>query len=374
MINNEKINFVLTGDENYVVPLSVVMTSILKNLPAKRMARFFLFTTNFSAQALKQISEVKKIRDCEIVNIPMNKYLKYFKQIDVSKFRLSYVSLVCYYRLLMLKILPRDVEKCFYVDGDMIVDTDLSVIYDRMSDTQIAAVVVEAFAMNSRKEILSHCYKMAAFEKFQRKPLKYPYFNAGFLLLNINIARKEHLFDKAMQFLKDNPNPPLADQDTLNAIIGQQYTDRIWYLPPEYNVFCDLGINDVSWKKDAYYSVKDIISAIAKPKIYHYAGGHKPWLDYENNHNSVWWKYCKMSPWKHISKPEKQVYSKIYKIYLFGCMHILTYINENKQTRQIFRIKLFKIFPLLKIKKKEIRLTVLLFDFIPLYIRKSYND
>lgn len=374
MTSQENINFVLTGDENYIMPLGVVMTSILKNLADNRKACFYLFTTNFSKSALDKIYEIKKIRECEIVNIPMEKYIHYFKDIDISKFKLSYVSLVCYYRLLMLKILPQSVKKCFYVDGDMIIDTDLSKIYDKMSADQIASVVVEAFAMNDRKNILSHLYKMKAFAKFQKEPLKYPYFNAGFLLLNIDMARKEHLFDKAMKFLNENPNPPLADQDTLNAIIGQQYTDKIEYLAPEYNVFCDLGINSVKWSKNAYYPVKLIEKSIKKPKIYHYAGGCKPWLNNENNHNSIWWKYCKLSPWKDIAKPQIQMNSWIVKFYLFNFLHILSYVCENHRNRQVFKIKFLKIFPLLKIKKKETRTDILLFGIIPLYIRKITHD
>ena len=78
-MNKKYINFVLTGDKNYVVQLAVVMTSILYNIKStKYTPRFFLFTTDFSDKDIKLISKIKNFKDCEIVNFPMEKYLHYF--------------------------------------------------------------------------------------------------------------------------------------------------------------------------------------------------------------------------------------------------------------------------------------------------------
>ena len=67
---------------------------------------------------------------------------------------------------------------------------------------------------------------------FSKNPLKYPYFNAGFFLVNIKLAKELNIFEKMFDFLNRHPNPPYADQDTLNAVIGQQYSDLINYLEP----------------------------------------------------------------------------------------------------------------------------------------------
>lgn len=269
----------------------------------------------------------------------------------------------------MLKILPDDVEKCFYVDGDMIVDTDLSDIYDNIGNN-LASVVVEAFAMNNKHEILSHCFKSEAFKNFQKDSSRHPYFNAGFMLLNIKKCKEYKLFEKALKFLDENPNPPYADQDTLNAIIGQQYTKYINFLSPKYNVFCDLGINRVVWKKEAYYAVNEIKKALKNPKIFHYAGGHKPWLDYEQNYNEKWWEYCKMSPWKDFKKPPKPLKEIILKYYLFNVFDIFQISKKIMNNKTIFKIKIFKILPLVKIKIKRNKYSVMLFNIVPLISKK----
>lgn len=332
-------NFVLTGDANYVMPISVVITSILKNLgPSEYTPRFFLFTTDFKERNIDKINEVSHIKKCKIINIPMEKYLHYFDCVDTSKFTLQYVSLVCYYRLLLFKILPEDVDKCFYVDGDMIIDTDLTSLYRDMPEDKLLAAVVEVLAMQRRKDILSHFTKYSSL--FKTEPLKYPYFNAGFFLANIKMAKKCKLFEQFIDFINNNPNPPYADQDTLNAICGQKYQKNMIYLPPEYNVFCSMYYKDKF--DDAYYP-KDIIQkAFAKPKIYHYGGPDKPWINRKIMHYwDIWWKYCRISPFKYIKKPKNYEF--------------ITYT------------KLFGLLPLFKYRKTEHSIALYLFDFIPLF-------
>lgn len=365
--NTEDINIVLTGDKNYVKPFSVCITSILENIDPKRHVRLFLFTTNMDHEDLYNFYVYEKKYNCHIINISMEKYTYLFNNIDVSKFKLCHVNIVCYFRLLMFKILPDDVEKCFYIDGDMIVETDLSLIYDKMESNKIAAVVVEDFAMNSRFEILSHCYKMKEFYNFQSDPFKYPYFNAGFLLININFAKKENIFSKCIEFINNNPTAPFADQDTLNAVIGQNYTNNIIYLNPEYNVFCDPGINKVVWK-ECYYNVEILKNAILHPKVYHYAGGNKPWLGSGQNHHSIWVKYLDKSLYY---KQKKTLYYLKKRIYLLDSIPFISVYERNTNNIKYKKYYLFEKIPLLKKIYSYERKTLFLFSAIKLYARKG---
>lgn len=118
----------------------------------------------------------------------------------ISTFKNKYISLATYYRLLMFKILPEDVDKCFYIDGDMIIDTDLSIIYDNLREEKLASVVVEPLAMQHKKSILPHCYEVEDFKNFQNDALEYPYFNTGLFLVNIKLANELNLFKKCLIF------------------------------------------------------------------------------------------------------------------------------------------------------------------------------
>ena len=326
-------NFVLTGDNNYIAPLGVCMTSILLNLADDRCARFFVFAENFTNDDIDKLYEIKNVRPCEVVIVNMKQYTHLFSCIDTSKFSLTYVNLVCYFRLLMLDILPDDVDKCFYIDGDMIIDSDLSYLYDSFDEKNIIGAVIEILAMQYRNDILKHFMQWDDLANFQRAPLKNPYFNAGFFLLNVKKAKELNLFQKAFDFLDKHPNPPYADQDTLNYIIGQQYPQLVQHFPPSYNVFCDM-FHDVNLYNDAFYSKDAIQEAFIHPKIYHYGGPNKPWINRKVRFfYSIWWRYCSLSPWWNLKEPDAE-----------------TETNNSENICSLLHVRLFNFFPIFKKK------------------------
>lgn len=350
---NKYINFVLTADSNYVNIIGITMTSILENLSKEKVARFFLFTQNFFDKDINELNKLKQYYNCEIINIPMDDYISLFSFADITKFKNNYISLACYFRLLMFKILPEDVEKCFYIDGDMIINTDLSELY--LPDKKLIAVTIEPHAMQNREHILSHCYEMDEFKNFQNDPYKFPYFNAGFFYLNVKMAKEFLLFDKFMEFLNKNPNPPYADQDTLNAVIGQNYTELIKYLPPEYNLFSGISYN-MEYNKLPYNPIS-IKYALHNPKIFHYAGQEKPWntFDIKNFYYEYWYYYSK-SPWK------KSTLTKMIK----------TFLNQKKLRRNLVSFRFSKKLKCLEILHKII-FTNQFQNYLVSIIVASYN-
>ena len=319
------INFVLTGDKNYPVPITVAITSIVANIDKSRTCRFFLLTTGFTEKDIKIAEKLKKKYKLEIINLPTENYLYLFDSVDTGSSKTPYVSLATYYRFLMFKILPDDVDKCFYIDGDIIVGTDLSIIYDELSTDKIASVVVEPLATQYKKSILSHCYELECFSNYKKDSSKYPYFNAGFLLFNIKMAKDLNIFQKLIDFMKIYPEIPYLDQDTLNAVVGQQYSNIINYLDPSYNVFCDMDYS-VPFD-DAYYPEEVIKESFKNPKIYHFGGPNKPWINNKVAHNyDVWWSYCKISPYKKLCNKDKKFISitenEKYKFYKFGFIKV----------------------------------------------------
>ena len=317
-MENKYINFVLCGDKNFIIPITVAITSILTNIDKSRIARFFLLTTGFSDKEINTILKLKKKYNFEIVNIPVENYIYLFDKIDITKCKIPYVSLATYYRFLMFKVLPENVDKCFYIDGDMIVDTDLSVIYDNLTEDKLASVVIEPLAMQHRKTILSHCYESEYFKNFKNDCLKYPYIQAGFFLINIKKAKDKKIFEQLIDFITVCPNTPYVDQDVINAVIGQQYSDLINYLEPSYNVFCNMDYDQPF--NDAFYNEEIIKNSFKKPKIYHYGGEWKPWnTTLTMHHYDIWWKYLKLSPYKKIKNPKKKIIGVIendrYRVY-----------------------------------------------------------
>lgn len=354
------VNVVLTGDKNYVYPMGVLITSIAENLSKNTKLRVFLFVQGFDENDKAELNKLLlQYNFLNIVYVDMDKYLHYFKECDVSTFRLQYISLATYFRLLMFKILPDDVDWCFYIDGDMTIDTDLAKLQSEIPENKLFAGVMEVFAMTERKTILAHLLKMTDFSKFAKNPFEAPYFNAGFFLANIGKLRKINIFDKMMDFLRRYPNPVYADQDTLNATIGQMYNKDIVLLDPAYNVFCN-----ISYRKDfesPIYSAKQVKEAFKKPKIYHFVGWEKPWKVKTQHFFDVWWKYAKKSPFYNVLKKSKpKVYQKQEK-YLVLSIPLLC-VNYTSNRKKFYLLSLINI---LTVRLSRHKRSYWLFNAVP---------
>ena len=333
------VNIVLTADKNYTKVIAVTMVSILENLSPNSYARFFIFSYHFNNEDLEVLQSLQQIRPCEIINIPMEEHIHKFDFINVNTFKNQWISIACYFRLLLFEILPADVDKCFFVDGDMIVDCDLSQII--LPQGKLFGATIEASAMKYRESVLKHCFSLLEFEKFQQSAIKYPYFNAGFFLVNLRLARKLNIYRNIMDLLHKYPALPFADQDLLNMVFGQKYSDLIEYLPPEYNIFADLDY-DIHFDKIPF-SDEVLKKALGAPKIYHYAGEKKPWLtmDVRNFYNK-WWHYYRLSPFK------KDYYIKQFRIWL----------KSNKGLKSIIQ-NIFSITNIISDGKKFKQITIM---------------
>lgn len=112
-MKNKYIDFVLCGDKNFIIPITVAITSILTNINKSRIARFFLLTTDFSDNEINTILKLKNKYNFELINIDIKNNINIFDKIDITKNKIPYVSLAAYYRLLMFKVLPENVDKMF---------------------------------------------------------------------------------------------------------------------------------------------------------------------------------------------------------------------------------------------------------------------
>ncbi len=291
------VNIVLTGDEKYVMPMGVTMFSIVKNLSKGRVARFFLFVSGWGDNEEDEIRELQNYVNCEIEIIHMESKVTCFEGIDIKKFHNTYIqSLATYYRLLMPRLLPDFVNKAFYVDSDIIVDADLCEVYDKMTADKLLAAVPDFPVQMFQRDLIPQQITWNEFEPFRNDPQSAPYVCAGFFLMNVELARNLSIVDDFMQFLQDHPNPPLADQDTLNAVCSQKYAGRMIYLPLKWNVFCDVNYDAMS---SVSYGCghSAIREAGHYPKIYHYGGKNKPWINkLVSKYYHVYEDYWKLSP------------------------------------------------------------------------------
>ena len=124
---------------------------------------------------------------------------------------IQHFRLATYFRVLSPMILE-DLDKLLYLDTDMIIDGDIRELWEIDIDNFILAAV--------REEAVGEL------EKRLNLPVNYKYFNAGTVLLNLKKIREKKIFEKVLEYLKDNSNEMLyLDQDALNALIYQDWLE-----------------------------------------------------------------------------------------------------------------------------------------------------
>ena len=94
--------------------------------------------------------------------------------------RFSYET---YYRILTVNLLPENMERILYLDVDMLIKKDLTEVYMTPMDDTCPFVVCDDIVGHSRGTYELALDKVAT-------PHNYKYFNAGFMLMNLNYLRK----------------------------------------------------------------------------------------------------------------------------------------------------------------------------------------
>lgn len=274
---------ILAADENYVMPMSVTIASMLKN--AKRTTKYDIYILTpqeFSAKSKYLILSLQEMGNgCKITFIKMG------NAFDGTPIKTAHLSKVSYYRLLAASLLPQ-YNKCLYLDVDTVVEEDLSILFRLSIDDYLIAGVKAAgyfypehWAETHRKELgiasINH------------------YINAGVLMMDLAKFRKEDLEKKFVQ-LSDNGYSS-EDQDVINiACYGQ-----IKCIPLKYNLMSkyfsqereECKPDDIITK---VFSRQEIAEALSHPVIVHYASKIKPWNDPKTALASYWWKYVEYSP------------------------------------------------------------------------------
>lgn len=307
---------VLNIDNNYIAQANVAMTSVVVNLSRKYKANFIIYSSNIS-QKPEEFNRLETKYDCNIQLIDADKYTEHFSNHDASHYMNSWVSKAANNRLLMFKYIPDYVDICFYMDCDMVVTSDISVLYENFNKENLMSSVVDIYILKNLKKFKEYYSTLPGFENWISDPLKYAYFCSGFYICNIKKSKELKIFEQLINYINSNENLKLADQDALNAIFSQKYYDQINYLPVSYNIFADLNIKNYRNKKGYFYNLKSLKDAYRNPNIIHYAGIFKPWKNYlALNYNDVWWKYYYLSTAKinKIPKFKWYIYHLIRKI------------------------------------------------------------
>ena len=237
-------------DERYLQHTATMLCSLLEH---NTVSRIHLFYSSVDDEELAKLESFVAGYGSGIARYEMAP--ANFQDFRVDK----WASIAAYYRILAPRVLPADIDKILYLDSDIIVRKSLNELWQcDLSDQALAAVEDEG-------------------DGVQRAVGWWPagtrYFNSGVLLINLEFWRQNSVSERAINFIRDNPEKVTYwDQDALNAILVHRWIK----LPTRWN-FQETG--------------KD-------PAIVHFIGEEKPWhRSLKHPFKYEYHKYRVKTPW-----------------------------------------------------------------------------
>ena len=303
-------------DGHYSVWVGTVMQSIIEHTDS-RICFHILHDETLSNENKRKLKRVAKQKSNSIKLHYVDTSI-----FDDVKDRLHTFTVETMFRLMLPEMLP-NLNKIIYLDADIFVNIDIKELWDiDTSDVCVAGVKdywVANYAWNPypvQKELVN----------------RDSYINAGVLVLNLNKIRSYcNMKEKTLEYLIENPESNLFDQDALNVV----YKNSIKTIDSKWNTF--VGVvreqNRDKLNDCLFHFVGNFLILYSESKIdkeYFKVISRTPWADYEIE-NQI--DRCVLRLNDRIS----QYHNMLPKLSEFGVKHIF-YGEENDKLRKLYEL------------------------------------
>lgn len=287
-----KISIAYAPDDNYVNQTVVSMKSALEH---NEQVEFIIMYSKLSAESMQKLGAVGG--SLRLIKMDESQ----FSDLTLSK----WVTVQAWFRI-KLPDLCKDLDKILYLDCDTLVRGNLD----------------ELFSMDLTGKYLAGVKDVWGVSKYvKRLGMKSGvYVNSGMLLFNCDYCRKEHFFDKVVDFAKNNAKIiEFCDQDSINKVVDEHKL----VISPKYNLMD-------TWWRGGYYEFEgeeeaEYLQAKENPVIAHLTGLKPAFKGCCNKFKDEWWEVAKKT--------------KIYDELLRDYMASKEPSNKEPLLRQIFSIK-----------------------------------
>lgn len=288
MVVKMKIPIVMVSDANYISQTRVAIWTMRENTSIDVSLEITVFCS-------PQLDCVSRHRLLELEQKWVNLKI-YFYEVDTTIFKDAKVTggitVASFYRLLIPEVL-KDEEKCLFLDGDIIVNTDLRNMYlQNIEDYYMAGVRDGDFLYNPDGAIRH--FNEYGFHNFNS------YVNAGVIVYNLTKIREDNLqslFLKSMETFY-----PYMDQDILNKVCD----GNIKLLDMRYNYFNRCKNGKVKSRRESNKSDQKE----KEWEILHFAGADKPWNNLRARGSKEWWVWAEKALEKKVFQ---NMYSRVQK-------------------------------------------------------------
>ena len=279
-------NILYTVDNNFVPQLGAGICSVCENNTRSDIV-FYVFSNGITPENIGLLKDLVKRYHQQINIIDIDGFQDWLG-FDFDTTGWNEIVLA---RLIMARLLPPNIDRILYLDGDTIVRGDLSTLWETDFSERTVGMVIEPTVDPKRLELMGLKDR--------------PYFNAGVLFVNLKEWRTRDAEGRLLECCQTKQDLLFAnDQDAINITLA----DEILPLSPTYN-YCN------SFDIYPYRTLRRLMPAFAdretfdeahrSPKIVHYLGEERPWRQ-GNTHRfrDDWRRYLSLTPW--ADTPQEQ--------------------------------------------------------------------
>lgn len=278
---------VFACSESFVPYLSVAIQSIVENASPSRRYDIIVLTRNITPASMITLTRQATSENVGIGFLDVDAALGDIELPHHGHFRPE-----TYFRLLAPQLLP-NVDKAIYLDSDLIVDADVSELYDTDVTGYPLAATRDADTIGQIEGYDATVGPYLKNELGMDDP--HDYFQAGVLLMNLaelrrTVSPREFLRLSTLRMWR------WLDQDVLNRVVNGRYVRvhmRWNYLMDWQHLRRTHIIANAPADVRAEYE-----EAAADPAIIHFAGpDNRPWLYPDADRAELFWRYAMHSPY-----------------------------------------------------------------------------
>ena len=298
------------------MPLTVAMCSTALNFDSSRSLFFYVIHSGISSGIRRKIETSLVKTGCANAHIlwidaPLER---------VTNFRIvnKYLSALTYMKILLPEILPSDLDKVLYLDCDIVVNADLSELWDVKFGGKAVLAVRDRIAWVGALGGLGN------YRELNISPVA-KYFNSGVLYLDLAVWREKEICERICAYVRSHRTTlRMEDQEALNAVLHDDWGE----LPFKWNW-------QVPWRwyRNGRRKMRWVPEASAKNTI-HFTTAEKPWLPgCDAEEKAYFFRYLDRTDWSGWRVPiSKEVYARF--IRAIGDVRSILGDFRRKLTRQ----------------------------------------
>ncbi|WP_033149722.1 glycosyltransferase family 8 protein [Prevotella sp. RM4] len=311
-------NIVIVANEDYMQHAAVMLCSLFETNKNKQF-HIYLFTDSITSTSYDRLSNLCRKCNSKLNLVFPEKELGMSLGVNLKELPVGQWNTMMYYKLFIPVMLPKECERCLFLDVDMVINDDIQSLYNWNLQGNIIAAAEDIPDCDE-----THKPRLGMLQSDL-------YINSGVMVCDLKSWRKKESETPIFNYVKQVSNIIMNEQD----VIAMYFKGFLTLLPIRWNMttFYFMRVPKIF---DKY--LPDLADAKKNPGIIHFACPIKPWFrDCTHPYRGKYKKYLKITAWKESQFPFWEKLTKRQRVNKF-IKNILNEMNILKDSMYTKRI------------------------------------